>query len=35
VGYNKHPQEIEARIIENRYGNCWKQIKNKIYEKIY
>ena len=35
VGYSNHPQEIEARIIENRYGNCWKQIKNKIYEKIY
>lgn len=29
-GYNKHPQEIEARKNEKLYSECWKQIKNKI-----
>lgn len=29
-GYNKHPQEIEARGNEKHYSPCWKQIKNKI-----
>ena len=27
VGYENHPQEIEARKMENRYNECWKQIK--------
>jgi hypothetical protein len=30
VGYDKHPQEIEARMSEKRYSICWNQIKNKI-----
>ena len=30
VGYNNHPQEKEARMVENRYSNCWNDIKNKI-----
>jgi hypothetical protein len=30
VGYNKHPQEIEARGMENMYSECWNNIKNKI-----
>ena len=30
VGYDKHPQEIEARGMENLYSVCWKDIKNKI-----
>ena len=29
-GYVKHPQEIEARLNENHYTKCWKQIKLKI-----
>ena len=30
VGYENHPQEIEARMSEKRYSICWNQIKNKI-----
>lgn len=30
VGYYKHPQEIEARNMENMYGICWKEIKHEI-----
>jgi hypothetical protein len=30
VGYNNHPQEKEARMVENRYSICWNDIKNKI-----
>jgi hypothetical protein len=30
VGYDNHPQEIDARNMENMYSICWKQIKNKI-----
>jgi predicted secreted protein len=30
VGYDSHPQEVEARMIENRYSICWNDIKNKI-----
>lgn len=30
VGYDKHPQEIEARGMENLYSVCWNEIKNKI-----
>jgi len=30
VGYDKHPQEIEARGMENLYSICWKEIKNNI-----
>jgi hypothetical protein len=30
VGYNRHPQEIEARVMETMYSICWKEIKNKI-----
>lgn len=30
VGYDAHPQEIEARGMESFYSICWKQIKNKI-----
>ena len=30
VGYDKHPQEVEARKIENLYSICWNDIKNKI-----
>jgi hypothetical protein len=30
VGYDNHPQEKEARMVENRYSNCWNDIKNKI-----
>ena len=30
VGYNKHPQEIEARVMETMYSICWKDIKNNI-----
>lgn len=29
-GYDKHPQEIEARRNEPLYSPCWKQIKHKI-----
>ena len=27
VGYNKHPQEIEARVMETMYSVCWNDIK--------
>jgi hypothetical protein len=30
VGYEKHPQEVEARMREKLYSNCWNDIKNKI-----
>lgn len=29
-GYDKHPQEIEARSYEKLYSLCWKTIKYKI-----
>ena len=30
VGYNKHPQEIEARVCETMYSICWNDIKTKL-----
>lgn len=27
VGYQKHPQEIQARVMEQLYSNCWRDIK--------
>lgn len=30
VGYDKHPLERQARVMEFFYGYCWKHIKNKI-----
>jgi hypothetical protein len=30
VGYNKHPQELEARGMENLYSVCWNDIKQKL-----
>jgi hypothetical protein len=30
VGYEKHPQEIEARVTETMYSICWNDIKNKL-----
>lgn len=30
VGYMKHPQEVEARVMELLYSNCWSDIKNKL-----
>jgi hypothetical protein len=30
VGYDNHPQEIEARGMECFYSICWNEIKNKI-----
>jgi hypothetical protein len=30
VGYDKHPQELEARMSETMYSICWNNIKNKI-----
>jgi len=30
VGYDKHPQELEACGKEKLYSNCWKDIKNKL-----
>jgi hypothetical protein len=30
VGYDKHPQEKQARAMEYFYGYCWGQIKNKL-----
>lgn len=30
VGYMKHPQEVQARVMELLYSNCWSEIKNKI-----
>ena len=32
VGYNNHPQEIEARVTETMYSICWNDIKNKLWE---
>jgi hypothetical protein len=29
-GYDKHPQEVEARKNEKLYSPCWKQIKSTI-----
>jgi hypothetical protein len=29
-GYDKHPQEVEARKNEKLYSPCWKQIKSNI-----
>ena len=30
VGYNKHPQELEARVTEELYSQCWGEIKVKL-----
>jgi hypothetical protein len=30
VGYNKHPQEREARVMEELYSQCWGEIKVKL-----
>jgi hypothetical protein len=30
VGYNKHPQEREARAMEELYSQCWGEIKVKL-----
>jgi len=30
VGYNKHPQEREARAMEDLYSQCWGEIKVKL-----
>lgn len=30
VGYNKHPMEIEARVMETMYSICFKDIKNNL-----
>jgi hypothetical protein len=30
VGYVRHPQEMEARVMETMYSICWKDIKNKL-----
>jgi hypothetical protein len=30
VGYNKHPQELEARLMEDLYSQCWGEIKVKL-----
>lgn len=30
VGYMKHPQEVEARVMELLYSNCWSDIKNNL-----
>lgn len=30
VGYNKHPQEIEARVMETMYSICWNDIKKSL-----
>ena len=30
VGYNKHPQELEARGMEKLYSVCWNDIKQKL-----
>jgi hypothetical protein len=30
VGYNKHPQELEARSMEELYSQCWGEIKVKL-----
>ena len=31
VGYDRHPQEKEARVVETMYSICWKDIKNNIW----
>lgn len=30
VGYTKHPQEMEARVMETMYSVCFKEIKNNL-----
>jgi len=30
VGYMKHPQEIESRVVETMYSICWNDIKYKL-----
>lgn len=30
VGYEKHPMEREARVMETMYSVCWKEIKNNL-----
>ena len=30
VGYDKHPQELEARVTEELYSQCWGEIKVKL-----
>ena len=30
VGYDKHPQEKEARVTEDLYSQCWGEIKVKL-----
>jgi hypothetical protein len=30
VGYDKHPQELEARGMEKLYSVCWNDIKQKL-----
>jgi hypothetical protein len=30
VGYDKHPQELEARSMEDLYSQCWGEIKVKL-----
>ena len=30
VGYKKHPQELEARAMEDLYSQCWGEIKVKL-----
>jgi hypothetical protein len=30
VGYNHHPQELEAQVMETMYSICWKEIKNNL-----
>jgi len=30
VGYNKHPQEMESRNMENLYSECWVSIKKNL-----
>lgn len=30
VGYVEHPQEVEARMMEKLYSNCWKEIKHNL-----
>jgi hypothetical protein len=30
VGYNKHPQELQARGMEFFYDKCWEEIKDNL-----
>jgi len=30
VGYFKHPQEVQARVMETMYSICWSEIKSKL-----